>query len=165
MSAQTNSSDHNTNVTADPRLLEAGLNESYDSFQQQLDYDHAELPQAAAITGGDLKEVRFESSECPTDDSIKDEASQQQEQPGLKRAWSKAFDWVKDKQQDLSWGTSDPRPSTAFYAKHNEESSSEGQEEIEDEKPLEQIYTKAAAETVSTFLRQDTVLAYQAEKR
>ncbi|KAJ9602220.1 hypothetical protein H2200_013340 [Cladophialophora chaetospira] len=161
MSAEINSLDHDPDISADSTQLETGFYESNNASQHLLNYDYAGHSQTTASAGGETKEVRFESSQWPEDDHVNDTASPQQEQQGLKRVWSKAFDWVKDKQQDRLWGTSE-RPSVSHQSKEGN-SSEVPNAESEDEKPPEQIYTKAAAETVSTFLRQDTLAAYPAE--
>ena len=170
MSTKASNLDYDPLTTVDPSQLEAGLYEKVNTSQEQFNYDHPGLSHTTATTDGGTKEVRFEASERPSDDDGDEVSSPQQEHHGRKRAWSKAFDWVKDKQQDRATGTSDLRSPTCVHARwkdeaHLESSAEPTHEEGEDGKPLEQIYTKAAAETVSTFLRQDTLAAYPAETK
>ncbi|EXJ56997.1 hypothetical protein A1O7_07341 [Cladophialophora yegresii CBS 114405] len=170
MATGDSNSDQDQYVNLDPSRLEAGLYDSNDTSNQRVNDNHISngTDDLQTFGAGDLggEDGRYPTSGSLSENSVADEAS-----PGQrpKPAWSKVISWVKQKEQNRPLGLANLRPSTSFYTKFGEVSSASQekpsgddhvhespQEGSEDGEALSQVYTQAAAETVHTFLRQDS---------
>ena len=125
MSARATTSDEDQDITADLDRLEGGLHQNTSSPHQQSDDNSAEIQRATADSDREKKHVTYTGPELSTDDHVTNDPAPQQNQQAPGGAWSKAINWVKEKQQDRSWETSDLRPSSSHYAMSNGEAHQE----------------------------------------
>ena len=174
MPADIANSDQHQYINADPRQLEAGLNGGGDPPDQQFHGNDAGVHRMTAVADRDGED--FTDSKKPPDGHISNEAGERQNQLRHEPNWWKAFNWVMKKQQDQSIGMSNLRPpaslDTKFTKEHTQVKSSVIynareylQEGSEDGEAHPQIYTKAAAETVHTFLHQSCPSKYSARAK
>lgn len=168
--------DQDQYVTFDPSRLEAGLNDRHDTSNQRANDDpisREDTDVQQRISAGDLgggEGGRYPNPELPSqNNNVPDEASQEQ-RPKPAGGWSKVINWVKQKEQDRLFRLPNRRPSTSFYTKFDDGSSASQEKPLGTDRvqeypqegsedggeALSKVYTKAAAETVHTFLRQDT---------
>ncbi|KIW35517.1 hypothetical protein, variant [Cladophialophora immunda] len=162
--------DEEQHINLDLDRPEAGLNYDRNASSSWANDNHRSsgTDSRQIIGAGDLggEGGRYPSSRFSSENNAADEASQQQRP---KSAWSKLIDWVKQKEQGRSFSLSNLKPSTSFYTKFEEGSLASQekpsgadnahehpQEGSEDGEALSRVYTQAAAETVHTFLRQDS---------
>ena len=166
MPAEIANSDQDQFINADLRLSDAGLNGCDNPLDHQFNDDHTRAHQTAAAANREDEDFAVSKFQ---DRDVANEDSERQAQPGHKPSWRRAINWVKEKQQDRSLRMSDLRPSTSLYTKFENEATRakspdpyRSQEVGGDGEAQTQTYTKAAEETVHTFLRQSSSLKYPA---
>ncbi|OCT49181.1 Pheromone-regulated membrane protein 10 [Cladophialophora carrionii] len=165
-------SDQDQYGNIDPSRLEAGLNDSHNTNRRANDShisSGTDVRQTIGVGDHGGEGGRYPTSGPSSENNVADEASPPQRP---RPAWSKVINWVKQKEHDRPFRLANLRPSTSFYTKFDEGSSADQekpsgddhvheypQEGGEDGEAKSQVYTQAAAETVHTFLRQNS--AYQ----